>query len=414
MRSSVPVSDDEDVESVTGADLYAQALARLPVAQVAAAAAAVGAEVYLVGGPVRDLLMGRPLVDIDLATDAAPEALAHELGLPFAAATRFGTLNVTDSGFRYDIARTRSERYRRPGALPEVQPADIQADLRRRDFTVNAMALGLAGPRTGELLTVPGALRDLEQRRLSVLHDQSFRDDPTRLLRLARYCARLRFEPTAHTRDLVTEAVAAGALRTISGPRLGNELRLLSTESDPLMAFSAVADLGLPWRISDQPAARRALSALPDDGRSDLLTLACVFAAQFDAGGESSLRAELDRLGFTSTDRETIEQILTRAGGLAKRLDVARSPAEIAAAVGSSVIETVAMAAALGSGAQAQTWLNQLRQLRLQISGDDLIACGLSEGPAIGRALAAARAALLDGEATDRETQLRAALTAAS
>jgi tRNA nucleotidyltransferase (CCA-adding enzyme) len=380
--------------------LRARAGEAAPIAEIARFVSTSAADVYLVGGAVRDLILGRPFADVDLGVDGDPAQLAAEIGTPSAAETRFGTFSVERNGYRYDLARTRSERYPQPGALPEVEPAGIDADLARRDFTVNAIALALSGPRSGELLAAPGALDDLTHGRLAVLHDQSFSDDPTRLLRLARYAARLGFEPTAHTRDLFAEAIADNALATISGTRIGNELRLLATEPDPVAAFEAAAALGLPWSIDDA-IARSALEVLPDDGRPDLLVLACVLKPQ-----------ELEPLGFTAPDRDAISEA-AQASDLASRLAGARTRSEIAQTVGTSGIETVALAASQGAASQSLTWLRELRHLALQITGDDLMLHGLPQGPEIGEALGAAKSALMDGTATDRESQLRVALRAA-
>jgi tRNA nucleotidyltransferase (CCA-adding enzyme) len=285
-----------------------------------------------------------------------------------------------------------------------VEPAPIQDDLLRRDFTVNALAFGLLGPSEGEIVAAPRALDDLTHRRLAVLHDQSFVDDPTRLLRLARYAARLRFTVAPETRALAQQAIATGALDTISGNRLGNELRLLAAESDPVAAFQAAADLGLPWRI-DPALANRALTALPADARPDRLILALAL------GGEAL--EQLNDLGFTAADRDAIIEAATQAPALARRLRTASSSSEIARAVGSAGAGTVALASALGPPDPAQRWLTHLRHLSLEITGADLLAAGVAEGPTLGSALAAARDALLDGHAPDRATQLAVALRAA-
>ena len=375
------------------------------IAAIASTLRTLQADVYVVGGTVRDLILGREFLDVDLAVDGDPVALGNQIGTPASVETKFGTLSVQRDGHRYDIARTRSERYPHPGALPEVDSADIDADLERRDFTVNALALGLAGSRAGELIARAGALEDLEARRLAVLHDQSFRDDPTRLLRLARYAARLDFSIAPHTRELARAAIAGGALHTISGTRIGNELRLLATESDPVAAFAATAALGLPWSI-DADMARQALAVLPPDGHRDLLALACVFMNLPSA----QVGTELDRLGFTATDRQTIVEGATRSRTLAEHLAKAAAPSEIARAVGASAIETVALASAQGSPSQSEMWLQQLRHRHLLITGDDLIQNGIPEGPGVGQALARARDALMDGRAGDRTSQLEVAL----
>jgi tRNA nucleotidyltransferase (CCA-adding enzyme) len=388
------------VETGTHGQLPACALKAEPIAEITQFVNASAADVYLVGGAVRDLILGRPFTDVDLAVDGDPAKLAGEIGTPSAGETRFGTISAERRGHRYDLARTRTERYPHPGSLPEVKPAGIDADLARRDFSINAIALGIGGSRTGELLAAPGALDDLKAGRLSVLHDQSFIDDPTRLLRLARYAARLGFEPAPRTRELAAEAIANHALATISGNRIGNELRLLATEPDPVAAFEAVTALGLPWSI-DAALARNALQALPDDGRPDRLVLACVLVPE-----------ALEPLGFTAADRHAISEA-AQASELAKRLSGARTRSEIARTVGALGLETVALAASQGAPSQSRTWLRDLRHLRLAISGDDLIANGLPEGPSIGEALQAARDALMDGEANERESQLRIALQSA-
>ena len=393
------------MQSDTQDRLLACALSEPAIAAIVPAIESSNADVYLVGGTVRDLIVGRAFIDVDLAVDGDPSGLAAQIGASAGPETKFGTLSVQRDHHRYDLARTRSESYQHPGALPAVAPAGIDADLGRRDFTVNALALGLAGPRAGELIAAPGALEDLAARRLAVLHDLSFRDDPTRLLRLVRYAARLRFSIAAHTRELATEAIAGGALETVSGNRIGNELRLLAAEPDPVAAFEASAALGLPWSIDADPA-REALAVLPSDGRRDLLALACVFARV----PAEQLLPELDRLGFTAGDRDMIAQAAGQSGYLARRLSSATTPSEIARAVGTSAIETVALASSQGARSQALAWLRDLRHRTLDITGQDLIENGIPEGPEIGRALARARAALLDGEATDRRSQLEVAL----
>lgn len=384
-----------------------------PVAELAATAARAGIAAYLVGGTVRDLLLGREPLDVDLAVDAEPAALAPLLGGGTPQQTRFQTFETLVGETRVDVARTRSESYPRPGALPEVMPAGIELDLWRRDFSVNAFAIGLSGPHTRAMLAPPGALEDLAARRLSVLHERSFSDDPTRLLRLARYAARLGFEPDAHTRKLAEEAIAGGALQTLSGPRIGSELRLLAAEDEPLAAFAAAAELRLPWTL-DRERTTEALALLPADGRADRLVLAAVFERQISPGGSpSELAATLDRLGFNAHDRDAVAQAAGRATSLARRLERARSGAEIAAAVDGAQSEAVALAGAHAGREQARTWLEDLRHRALEITGADLLAAGIAEGPALGAGLAAARAALLDGVAQTRQQQLELALRVA-
>jgi tRNA nucleotidyltransferase (CCA-adding enzyme) len=371
--------------------------------------------VYLVGGAVRDLLLGRQPAELDLVVDGDPGVVADRLGGARRVHDRFNTSSVDLDGFRYDLARARSETYSRPGALPDVGPAGLNDDLERRDFTVNAMAIALGGERAGEFVAVPTAVEDLEGEILRVLHDRSFLDDPTRLLRLARYAARLQFDVEPHTLALARAAVAGGALATVSGARVGAELRLLASEPDPLAALSALADLHLDTAIdpdfglTDQALAQRALTLLPEDGRPDRLVLA--LAAR--RVPPSRLGALLDTLSFNAGDRDVIRQAATGAQTMSGALAAARRPSEIAAAAEGAPPELIAFAGALGVREPAGQWLTRLRHIRLAIDGSDLLAAGVPSGPALGRGLRAALAAKLDGRASDPASELAEALRAA-
>jgi tRNA nucleotidyltransferase (CCA-adding enzyme) len=386
--------------------------------------------VYAVGGAVRDLLLGGEPFDLDLVVEGDPAQVAAALGGRLRAYDRFGTATVTADGFTYDIARARRESYASPGALPDVVPATLAEDLLRRDFTVNAIALALSGPDAGATTAAPNALEDLEARRLRVLHDASFQDDPTRMLRLARYQSRLGFSIEPGTAALVRPE----ALETVSGSRIGTELRLLSREPDPVAALRALHELrldtaihpGFGLREEDHELAQRALELLPPDGRPDRLALA---VAARDLNAET-LRRLLDELAFEAEDRDAIIAAATGAEPLARalaRVDGSsepddRTPAEpddrpstgsaIAEAVGGADPELVALAGALGPAREAARWLNEIRRVELEIGGDDLLAAGVPEGPAIGRALKAALAAKRDGRVTGREDELAAALEA--
>jgi tRNA nucleotidyltransferase (CCA-adding enzyme) len=400
------------------ADALLALVRALPAAGPLLAAVGDTAGVYLVGGAVRDLLRGEQPLDLDLVVERDEAAdLAHRLGGTAQVHDRFGTSSVSRDDYRYDIARARRETYSRPGALPEVVPATLAEDLERRDFTVNAMAVSLGGPRPGALAAVPGAQEDLDARRLRVLHDASFLDDPTRLFRLVRYASRLPFAIEPHTRQLADEAVAGGALATVSGPRVGAELRLLAAEPDPLAALEHLRRLGLDAAIhphfglglGDRALGDRALALLPDDGRRSVLALAL-----------ASLRVPprelgelLDRLAFDAAERETIVAAVQRAAELATALKLAELPSEIADAVAGASPELVAIAGALGPAAAAQRWLGSIRQLALEIGGTDLIEAGVAPGPAIGRGLRAALAAKRDGRAWGPEAELAEALRAA-
>lgn len=409
-----PARKDGSVTNPTPAEMIAS-LRRLPAGAALLERLGLSTRVHLVGGAVRDLLLEREPPDLDLVLEGDALGLALRIDPDARRHGRFGTATFMVNGFVFDIARARRETYSRPGALPEIEPAGLREDLLRRDFTVNAIAMPLGDGRAGELIAAPNALADLSARQLRVFHDASFVDDPTRLLRLARYASRLRFAVEQHTHELAARAIAEGALSTVSGPRIGAELRLLAREPDPIASLSELTRLGIAeaihpaFGLQDADGARRALDLLPAEGRGELLLLA--MAAERMPRGE--LAEWLDVLGFEAAERELTVAAATRARALAEALSNAIAPSEIAQAVQGAPPELVAIAGSLGPAEQARSWLERLRHVRPDIDGDDLRAAGIPEGPAIGRALRAALVAKLDESATDREAQLACALQAA-
>jgi tRNA nucleotidyltransferase (CCA-adding enzyme) len=403
------VAERDLLESVWALPHGVLLLTRLPADFVPA--------VHLVGGAVRDLLLGWSPSDLDLVVEGPAGAAAAALGGRERRHDRFGTITVTVDGASYDIASARRERYARPGALPDVEPGNLAEDLLRRDFTVNAIAVALSGPRRGAVNAAPGAIVDLDSRVLRVLHDASFTDDPTRLLRLARYQARLGFTIDARTLTLAQAAVSDGALSTVSGARLGNELRALAREANPVPALLALRSLGIDTAIApglglgprEAELGAAAFELLPADGRGDLLALALACL-----GVERSRRLELlDDLAFEASDRDAIIAAASGSPAIAEALKTAAAPSEIGAAVAGAGVEAVALAGALGAAEPARRWLSSLRHISLVIDGGDLLEAGVAQGPAIGVGLRAALAAALDGRGEDREHQLAVALRAA-
>lgn len=390
-------------------------ISALPAAAPLLAALGERPGVHLVGGAVRDLLRGHPPVDLDVVVEGDALALARELGGEVRAHGRFGTVTVRLGGHSYDLAGARRERYDHPGALPDVAPAGLDEDLARRDFTVNAIAVTLAGPAAGTVHAVPEALSDLAGARLRVLHAGSFIDDPTRLLRLVRYATRLGFAIEPKTDALAAAAVAGGAPATVSGPRIGTELRLAAAEPDPVSAWARLARWELDQaiepglRLADAPLGRAALALAPGETRSDLLVVA-VAGRTIEA---ARLGATLDRLGWRAPERDAIVAAATGAQALADRLTRAQRPSAIARAVAGAPAEAVALAGSLGPATAARHWLTELRHVRLEIAGSDLIGAGIAPGPPLGRALRAALAAKLDGDVSDRAGELAVARDAA-
>ncbi|MEA2491965.1 MAG: hypothetical protein QOH21_3757, partial [Acidobacteriota bacterium] len=176
---------------------------------------------FLVGGPVRDILLGRRAIDVDLTLEQGSSTLARALAKRVEGRVRsfpqFLTYKVTAEGLpEIDIATARKERYRHPGALPAVTAGRLKDDLLRRDFSINAIAMDL---HTGALHDPANGEQDLAARVVRVLHDQSFADDPTRIFRAVRLAVRLGFSLEEGTGRLMSEAIAGGALATVSKER---------------------------------------------------------------------------------------------------------------------------------------------------------------------------------------------------
>ncbi|MBA3263109.1 MAG: CCA tRNA nucleotidyltransferase, partial [Thermoleophilaceae bacterium] len=204
---------------------------------------------YLVGGAVRDLVRGAAAVDLDLAVEgdarSVGRALAQRLGGTAREHERFGTATVRAADVTFDLATTRSEIYDEPGALPRVEAAPLREDLRRRDFTVNAMAIALAGDHLGHLYDPHGGLPDLEAGVVRVIHPGSFLDDPTRLLRAVRYETRLGLRMDEDTERAARAAVAEDAMSKVSGARVRDELMDLLGEREAPKAVERMRELGL-------------------------------------------------------------------------------------------------------------------------------------------------------------------------
>ena len=248
------------------ARLKAPSAARALLSALARRADALGLPLYAVGGCVRDWLLGRAPFDLDLVCEGDPKPLARDcarrLGGAVEAFGQFGTLRVLSRGrLRVDFATSRRERYPEPAGLPVVSPAPFADDLKRRDFTVNAMALALTGPKSGQLIDPFGGAADLKARRLRLLHGQSLRDDPTRAFRAARYACRLALKPDADLERQVADALAAGHAGRLSPHRLTQELLRLLAEPElscPLRLLKRWGYLAF-WhpRLKAPPAALR-------------------------------------------------------------------------------------------------------------------------------------------------------------
>jgi tRNA nucleotidyltransferase (CCA-adding enzyme) len=192
-------------------------------------------ELYLVGGVVRDLLLGVPNLDLDFVVEGDAISLAKELaqstGGKLTTHTRFNTAKVRLDKWSLDLTTARSETYAHPGALPTVKPGSLKDDLFRRDFTINTMAIRLTPEHYGELIDLYDSHADLRHKFIRILHEKSFIDDATRIWRAIRYEQRLDFQIEPETLQLLKRDISM--LDTISGDRIRHELELVFKEAYP-------------------------------------------------------------------------------------------------------------------------------------------------------------------------------------
>jgi tRNA nucleotidyltransferase (CCA-adding enzyme) len=398
---------------VANLELKSSAAQRSALQAARTAAREVGAQLYLVGGSVRDLVLGLPSVDLDLSTDGDHAAIARRaadaVGATVKVYGRFGTTSVLDEDLRVDLARLRGETYRRPGALPSVYVADLEADLWRRDITINAMALGLGGAQEGQLFDPTGGLNDLNGRLVRVIHEQSFVDDATRILRALRYASRLDFEVEAQTANLAREQ--AHYLETISGSRLRAELMSLLGDKRPWVSLGQAAELGvlnalyagLHWDERCSEIAR-GWEDLPRQQR--LQRLLVVLAARVQPGAASELG---QRLALGSGERRLVRQ----AGEFFSQSSQVPSlaPLDRALWVRSFQRPVVAALADLVFSTDEAVALKKAYVVRQMVTGRDLLAMGVPEGPTIGLILDSLLRARLAGAVRSKNDELALART---
>lgn len=382
-----------------------------------------GMGAFLVGGAVRDVLLSRGVEDVDIVAEGNGIELAADviaqLGGRMHPHEPFLTAVVQlPSGIRLDIATARTEFYRSPASLPEVERSAVRQDLYRRDFTINAMAIDLSPGRFGDLLDFFGGQRDLERKLVRVLHSLSFLDDPTRAIRAVRFATRLGFEIASETQQLVRVAVREGVFASLSGERIRGEMGELLAEARPTDSLVELDRLEVLREIAPgvalNAATRRFLAEVEAmlawaqleevyRGPAWPVFVAALAVRAGERGGEE-IAARLSLSGrrrhAIGAARVTVERILAAVSPAAVR------PSEVVRVLERSdpTLWVVGMAAA--GQAQRRRLRNALTLWRHQpppVNGAQLIAAGIAPGPRVGHAVRASRDALLDGRTTVEE-----------
>ncbi|NMA92831.1 MAG: hypothetical protein GX973_06925 [Firmicutes bacterium] len=395
---------------------------------VGQAAARRESEVYLVGGIIRDLLLGRePANDLDLIVIPAAIPLAQDLqkklGGKIVTYEELGTATLfLPGGTRLDLATARRELYPLPGALPRVQPSNLKFDLYRRDFTINSMACSLLPESFGQLFDYFGGRRDLVDGLLRTMYNLSFVDDPLRILRAVRFEKRLNFRLEDSTRKSMLKAINGRALEKVSRHRLAQEMNALYLEPDPPGILKRLAELGAlgfiyprlqtsaaTWQRLDRMAEALRLTRHWDWESPPELVPAYLSALLYDMEEDGRV-VLLSRL-FLS--RAGSRRVLAACAGTPRVLrQLSRGELRPSTLVRllqdfppEGILLTYLLAESGPAREQLEAYVNQFRRVRTRLGGNDLIAMGLSPGPIFQRILKGLREAVLDGRVHSLEEE---------
>ncbi|HEX6100718.1 MAG TPA: hypothetical protein VF432_30655 [Thermoanaerobaculia bacterium] len=353
---------------------------------------------YLVGGPVRDILLGRVSIDIDLTLEHDASTLARALAKRLEGRVRsfpqFLTYKVTAAQFpEIDLTTARKERYRKPGALPGVTAGRLKDDLVRRDFSINAIALDLLD---GKMHDPANGVQDIEARVVRVLHDRSFIDDPTRIFRAARLAARLGFTIEAHTEELMTAAIESDALSTVSKERIWRELFLVMDEDEAPAILTDLSHRGVLLTLFGRRGNGDLLARL-ESIREQLypeLDRYVLYTGTLLRGDASPI--DFEGSGFTQKRARAVVEIANELPRVLESLATATEDRERFRIYRSVTPEMLALVAA--ERPEEREHLQrfvEFENFRLPLRGNDLEVPG---GPHIARALEQTREAVFSGE----------------
>lgn len=388
--------------------------------------------VFVVGGFVRDLLMNKKNLDLDVVVEgdgvAFAEAFARQNDCRVRSHHKFGTaVLIFPDGFKIDVASARMEYYLRPGALPDVEHASVKMDLSRRDFTINTLAISLNQDTYGSLFDYYGGQRDIDDKVLRVLHNLSFVEDPTRVFRAVRFEQRLGFKIGKQTEHLLNSAVRLGLMEKVSGHRLFSELFLILREPRPLPAVSRLGRLDVLRQIHPKLTSKIDYSTSFDEARRttdwyDLLYTGqpcerwfCYFLVFTAVLDRDEIKSLSERLQLIPRYRDMLNQQRSTALGILKRLE--SRPEGMRAPKSSSLYrwfkslatEILLFMMARTSQDLVRQWISHyithLRDVQPLLKGHDLETMGFQPGPVYREILDDLLYARLDGRVVSVEDE---------
>jgi len=378
-------------------------------------AASQGQSLYLVGGVVRDLLLGKPNFDLDLVVEGNAIELAKQLAeiKPGEITTHplFNTAKLKWNNWSVDLATARSETYAKPGALPTVTPSSIKADLFRRDFTINAMAIYLNPSHYGKLIDLYEGRKDLEQKVIRILHKKSFTDDATRIWRGLRYEQRLDFQLEESTLELLKQDITM--LDTISGDRIRYELECVFQELEPEKVLHRAEELGVLSRLHPSLKGDGWLEDKFKAARQQTSPNLPPFGLYMALWTYHLSTEENEQLISYLRLPKTVAQVLRDSNAIKAKREVLAYPELSHSNIyrllhGFSPSAIIASSLATTSPIARQhleTFLHELHYVKPALNGNDLIRLGIAPGPQIKEILERLYEARLNGEVTTKQDE---------
>ncbi len=359
-----------------------------------------GANAYLVGGSVRDLLLGHANLDIDVVIEGDGIRFAKELAERLKAKVRshhrFGTANITLDKLKLDVATARTEYYESPAALPKVEMSSIKKDLYRRDFTINTLAIKLNARSFGLLIDFFGGQRDLREKTIRVLHNLSYVEDPTRAFRAVRFAERFGFKLSRHSENLIKSAIQMDLFERLSGSRLCDELLIAFSETNPVKTLKRLSDYGLLKVIHKNLAFDEKLESTLSSMYETLAWHTLLFLDEKVDNGilyliallsnlDDEQRAEaLRRLAPPEATRQIIQDSIVESAEILGKLPL-NDPVGLYHLLSSKRIELILFSMAITKDNRKKKEISQflveLRKIKPFLTGRDLKKAGLPEGP---------------------------------